>query len=116
MARDWRKAWEAQLFTPAPTADEVDALASILDYQDGTRAEHALIQYLNERKANELTWLETLARSDIPTALMWGRLDAIAPSAVPDYVWRKYLKVGRRRAIGRFPVPITIFKMTSRDC
>jgi pimeloyl-ACP methyl ester carboxylesterase len=36
--------------------------------------------------------LETLAKSDIPTTLIWGELDDIAPVRVPDYVWSNYLE------------------------
>jgi len=79
-------------YTPALPASEVEALASIFDYQGGTKVEHAIIQYLDERKANEVTWLESLGRSDIPTTLVWGELDAIAPTAVPDFVWENYLQ------------------------
>lgn len=79
-------------YTPALPASEVEALASIFDYQGGTKVEHAIIQYLDERKANEVTWLEFLGRSDIPTTLIWGELDAIAPTVVPDFVWENYLQ------------------------
>ncbi|NDJ51946.1 MAG: alpha/beta hydrolase [Chloroflexi bacterium] len=71
---------------------EVDSLASIFDYQDGTRIQHEIIQYLDERAANEVDWLEALAASDIPTTLIWGEQDAIAPVAVPDHVWGTYLQ------------------------
>jgi pimeloyl-ACP methyl ester carboxylesterase len=47
---------------------------------------------LNERSKNEVVWLETLARSDIPTILIWGELDAIAPVTVPDHAWTNYLE------------------------
>jgi pimeloyl-ACP methyl ester carboxylesterase len=57
-------------FTPALTSEESAALASIIDYQNGVGVEYDIIQYLNERKANEVTWLETLARSDIPTTII----------------------------------------------
>jgi pimeloyl-ACP methyl ester carboxylesterase len=67
-------------------------LASIFDYQSGVKVEHDIIQYLNERKANEVTWLETLRNSNIPTTLIWGEKDVIAPIAVADYVWTKCLK------------------------
>jgi pimeloyl-ACP methyl ester carboxylesterase len=70
---------------------EIDAYASIFDYQDGTRVQHEIIKYLNERTENEVAWLETLENSDTPTTLIWGELDAIAPVAVPDYVWTSYL-------------------------
>ena len=86
-------------YTPALPASEVEALASIFDYQGGTKVEHAIIQYLDERKANEVTWLESLGSSDIPTTLIWGELDAIAPTAVPDFVWENYFQV---RAVPAF--------------
>lgn len=70
---------------------EIDAYASILDYQDGSRVQHEIIEYLNERAENEVGWLEGLAKSEIPTTLIWGEQDAIAPVAVPDYVWANYL-------------------------
>lgn len=71
---------------------EIDSYASIFDYQDGMAVQHEIIKYLNERSENEVAWLETLGRSDIPTTLIWGELDAIAPVAVPDYVWTNYLE------------------------
>jgi pimeloyl-ACP methyl ester carboxylesterase len=71
---------------------EIDAYASIFDYQDGTAVQHEIIKYLNERSQNEVAWLETLGRSDIPTTLIWGELDAIAPVAVPDHAWTNYLE------------------------
>jgi pimeloyl-ACP methyl ester carboxylesterase len=79
-------------YTPELTPEEVAALASILDYQDGSKVQHSIIQYLNERKENEIAWLETLGRGDVPTTLVWGELDSIAPVAVADYVWVNYLK------------------------
>jgi pimeloyl-ACP methyl ester carboxylesterase len=71
---------------------EIDSYASILDYQDGGRVQHEIIEYLNERSENEVGWLESLAKSEIPTTLIWGELDAIAPVAVPDHVWTNYLE------------------------
>jgi pimeloyl-ACP methyl ester carboxylesterase len=71
---------------------EIDSYASIFDYQDGMAVQHEIIKYLNERSENEVAWLETLGRSDIPTTLIWGELDAIAPVAVPDHAWTNYLE------------------------
>jgi pimeloyl-ACP methyl ester carboxylesterase len=84
--------WDAT-FTGRPDLGEIAALASIFDYQDGVRIQHELIQYLNERRVHEVEWLETLKKSDIPTTLIWGELDRIAPTRVADYVWRRYLSV-----------------------
>jgi pimeloyl-ACP methyl ester carboxylesterase len=79
-------------FAIALPQSEIDSYASILDYQDGMAVQHEIIKYLNERTENEVVWLETLEESDIPTTLIWGELDAIAPVAVPDYVWTTYLE------------------------
>jgi pimeloyl-ACP methyl ester carboxylesterase len=70
---------------------EIDSYASIFDYQDGGRVQHEIIKYLNERAKNEVGWLEALTKSEIPTTLIWGELDAIAPVRVPDFVWENYL-------------------------
>jgi pimeloyl-ACP methyl ester carboxylesterase len=75
------------VYNPPLDSAETAALASIFAYQDGTRIEHEIIGYLNERKTHEAEWLEALAHSDIPTTLVWGEKDPIAPPAVADYVW-----------------------------
>ena len=71
---------------------EIDAYASISAYQDGLAVQHEIIEYLNERAENEVGWLQGLAKSEIPTTLIWGELDAIAPLEVPDHAWNNYLK------------------------
>lgn len=83
---------------------EINSYASMLDYQDGMAVQHEIIEYLNERSENEVGWLETLKRSEIPTTLIWGELDAIAPVAVPDYVWTSYLK-NREAAADYWRIP-----------
>jgi len=62
-------------YTPALPPEQVDTLESILDYQGGMKIQHNLIQYLNERKVHEASWLEALGRSDVPATLIWGELD-----------------------------------------
>jgi pimeloyl-ACP methyl ester carboxylesterase len=79
-------------FATTLTQSEIQAYASIFGYQDGISVQHEIIEYLNERKANEVAWLETLGRSDIPTTIIWGELDQIAPLAVADHVWMNYLR------------------------
>ena len=79
------------VFATTLSQSEIDSYVSILDYQDGSRVQHEIIEYLNERAENEVGWLEGLAKSEIPTTLIWGEQDAIAPVAVPDYVWANYL-------------------------
>lgn len=81
-----------QVFARQLCQSEIDAYASIFDYQDGNSAQHHIIKYLNERTENEVAWLETLERSDVPATIIWGELDAVAPVAVPDHVWAEYLQ------------------------
>jgi pimeloyl-ACP methyl ester carboxylesterase len=83
---------------------EINSYASIFGYQDGTRVQHEIIEYLNERAENEVEWLETLGISEIPTTLIWGELDAIAPLAVPDHVWTNYLE-GRETPATYWRIP-----------
>lgn len=69
---------------------------ALLTHDKGDSVGLALLQvyqaYDNERAENEVGWLEGLAKSEIPTTLIWGELDAIAPVAVPDHVWTNYLE------------------------
>lgn len=101
------KSMAALTYTPPLTRSDIAALASIFEYQSGVRVEHALIQHLNERKVNEVNWLETLGKSDIPTTLIWGEQDIIAPPAVADYVWTTYLsqRSGRHAPARYFRIP-----------
>jgi pimeloyl-ACP methyl ester carboxylesterase len=52
---------------------------------------HDTIQYLVERSEHEQTWLETLSRSTVPTTLVWGLYDVVAPLRVATYIWNTYL-------------------------
>jgi pimeloyl-ACP methyl ester carboxylesterase len=81
-----------QVFAVQLPQSEIDAYASVFDYQDGNAVQHDIIKYLNERREHEVAWLETLESSDIPVTIIWGELDAVAPAAVPDHVWAKYLE------------------------
>jgi pimeloyl-ACP methyl ester carboxylesterase len=73
--------------------EKVRSIAFILDYQHGGQIQHDTIQYLNQRKQNEVRWLENLRNSKVPTSMIWGEDDRIAPTRVSDYVWDNYLRV-----------------------
>jgi len=73
--------------------EKVRSIAFIFDYQNGGQIQHDTIQYLNQRKQNEVHWLENLKNSNVPTTMIWGEDDKIAPTKVSDYVWDNYLKV-----------------------
>jgi pimeloyl-ACP methyl ester carboxylesterase len=84
-------------YTPPLKVDdpEVRALAFNFAWQDGVQVIPATIQYLNERKKMEVSFLETLLHSTIPAAILWGVHDMVAPVRVADYVWKMALE-GRK--------------------
>jgi pimeloyl-ACP methyl ester carboxylesterase len=88
-------------FMPRRTLDdpEIAALAQCFTHNDGIRVLPDVIQYLNERAADETNWLETLSKSDVNTTVVWGVHDNVAPLRVPNHVWQTYLKAkpGRNR-------------------
>jgi pimeloyl-ACP methyl ester carboxylesterase len=94
---------ELAFATPLPQ-DEIASYATIFDYQNGTRIQHEIIEYLNERTENEADWLKRLGNSDIPTTIIWGELDKIAPLAVPNYVWENFL-VDRETSADYWGIP-----------
>jgi len=96
----------ATTHTPAlkPDDPEVKAMAAQFTYQSGIEALPSTIQYLNERKEMEVTYLQVLARSAVPVTLIWGVHDMIAPVRVADYVWDAALKT-RTAAAAYWMVP-----------
>jgi pimeloyl-ACP methyl ester carboxylesterase len=82
-----------------PEDPEIAALAKCFAHNDGIRVMPDLIQYLNERAADETGWLEALSESKVNTTVVWGLHDNVSPVRVPNYVWQRYLKhkPGRNR-------------------
>jgi len=78
---------------------EIAALVQCFAHDDGIRVLPDVIQYLNERAAGEISWLEALSKSDVNTTVAWGMHDNVSPLRVPNYVWETYLKnkPGRNR-------------------
>ncbi len=91
----------ASTFLPRRALDdpEIAALAACLAFNDGITVLPDTIQYLNERAADETSWLDALSRNTIDTALVWGLHDNVAPLRVANFVWQNYLKdkPGRNR-------------------
>lgn len=89
----------AVTFTPprGPEDPEVQALAATFAHDDGVGVLHETIQYLFERSTDEQSWLRSLGATELPTTVIWGVYDAIAPIRVPAYVWHEHLmfKPGR---------------------
>ncbi len=80
-------------FTPPRTMDNpsIAALAETFAFDDGLAVLHDTIQYLVERSENEAKWLELLAGSPVPTTVVWGLHDTVAPLRVATHVWDRYL-------------------------
>lgn len=78
---------------------EIAALAKTFAYNDGIQVLPDTIRYLNERAADENSWLEALSRNTTNTTLVWGVHDTIAPLRVALHVWDTFLagKPGRNR-------------------
>jgi pimeloyl-ACP methyl ester carboxylesterase len=89
----------AVTFTPprGPEDPEVLALAATFAHEDGVAVLHETIQYLVERAADEDAWLRSLAGTAVPTTLVWGVYDTVAPIRVATHVWHEHLmfKPGR---------------------
>lgn len=83
----------AGTFTPprSPQDPEIVALADTFAHNDGIAVLHETIQYLVERSRNERGWLDALAVSEIPTTLVWGLYDTVAPLRVAIHVWSVFL-------------------------
>jgi pimeloyl-ACP methyl ester carboxylesterase len=89
----------AAAFTPPrmPDSPDVLALAATFAHQDGHRVLNDTIQYLVERSLDEEAWLRSLAAGALPTTIVWGIYDTIAPVRVANHVWEQHLmfKPGR---------------------
>src|SRR3954463_16031619 len=83
----------AVTFTPprAPEDPEVQALAATFAHQDGIAVLHDTIQYLVERSIDEEAWLRSLAATPLPTTVIWGVYDTIAPIRVATHIWHEHL-------------------------
>ncbi|HVW82283.1 MAG TPA: alpha/beta hydrolase [Mycobacteriales bacterium] len=81
------------------TDQEIAALAATFAYADGMQVLPETVQYLVERSDHETEWLEALARTDVPTTVVWGMNDTVAPPRVPLHSWDDFLmlKPGRNR-------------------
>ena len=81
-------------FSPprSPEDATVRALAATFAWEDGIAVIGQTIQYLRERAEHELVWLRSLEASDIPTTVVWGMHDTVAPPRVAMHVWEHFLR------------------------
>jgi pimeloyl-ACP methyl ester carboxylesterase len=80
-------------FSPPRSAGdpEIAALATTFAHADGLKVIHETIQYLVERAEHETEWLEALGRTDVPTTVIWGMNDLVAPPRVALHTWDDFL-------------------------
>jgi pimeloyl-ACP methyl ester carboxylesterase len=78
--------------------EKVDAVASNIDYQDGGKVQHDIIQYLDQRHKHEDEWLANLQKSIVPATIIWGVDDPVATLKVSDFVWDNILKNRQTKA------------------
>ncbi len=83
----------AATFFPPREADDpaIEALAETFAHEDGLQVMHETVQYLRERSTDETKWLDSLASSTVPTTMIWGLNDTVAPPRVAAWVWNEYL-------------------------
>jgi pimeloyl-ACP methyl ester carboxylesterase len=81
------------------TDPEIAALAVTFAHADGMQVLPETVQYLVERAEHETDWLEALGRTEVPTTVIWGMNDTVAPPRVPLHSWDDFLmlKPGRNR-------------------
>ncbi|HWA66259.1 MAG TPA: alpha/beta hydrolase [Mycobacteriales bacterium] len=91
---------QATFSPPRDGADpEIQALATTFAHDDGMKVLPETVQYLVERSEHETEWLETLGTLDVPTTVIWGMNDTVAPPRVALHAWDDFLmfKPGRNR-------------------
>ncbi|MBV8861021.1 MAG: alpha/beta hydrolase [Mycobacterium sp.] len=91
----------ATTFMPrrTPADPEIAALTKLFAHNNGVGVLPDTIQYLNERAADETSWLAALSNNKIDTTLVWGLHDSVSPIRVANFVWQQFLKnkPGRNR-------------------
>ena len=73
------------------TDPEIAALAATFAHHDGMTVLPETVQYLVERSEHETEWLEALGQADVPTTVIWGMNDTVAPPRVPLHSWDDFL-------------------------
>ena len=90
----------ASQYTPplGPDNPEIRGLAFNFAAQNGVSVIPGTIQYLKERKKFEVSFLKSLAVSDVSVSLIWGMHDMVSPVRVANYVWDRALASRRAKA------------------
>lgn len=68
---------------PVPEA-ELEAMWLLLKHRNGRLRLPETIRYIDERYRFHKRWIGALTRLDIPTKILWGRLDPVAVPAIAE--------------------------------
>ena len=95
----------SRIFARPLSKDEINNFWSLLQFNDGVRNYHQLMQYMPERWQHQFEWLNALKASEAEISLIWGQADPVATPAVADFVCQirqdiNYIKLEK---IGHYP-------------
>jgi pimeloyl-ACP methyl ester carboxylesterase len=66
---------------------EIELMWAAAQYGEGSRVQHRLIRYLDERhRYQDSRWLPALAAATLPVHICWGEADRVAPVAVARHL------------------------------
>jgi pimeloyl-ACP methyl ester carboxylesterase len=70
--------------TTKPTLEEMDELYSLIEFKNGARITHKLIQYIIERRENRSRWVGALQKANCPIRLIDGLDDPVSGKHMVD--------------------------------
>ena len=65
---------------------DIADLHALNNYKGGTQLLHKTIWYLNDRDQFEYSWHAAFRAIDIPSAIIWGDEDAVAPAIIGESI------------------------------
>ena len=88
-----------------PDPAELDAFWRLVTARGGKGAIHALMRYLDERRANEARWSMALAETPVPLALVYGDADPISGTPIAERLAEvaPRARIARLAGIGHYP-------------
>jgi pimeloyl-ACP methyl ester carboxylesterase len=94
-----------RIFARPLSKEEIDTFWSLLQFNNGLRNYHRLMQYMPERWQQQFEWLDALKASSTDISLIWGQADPVATPAVAELVCKirpdiKYIKLVN---VGHYP-------------
>lgn len=94
-----------RIFARPLSTEEIDIFWSLLQFNDGLKIYHRLMQYMPERWQYQFTWLDALKISQSKISLIWGQADPVATPVVANFVCKvrediHYIKLEK---VGHYP-------------